>query len=157
MEPKAGDWVFVDTNVLLTATDRSRPQHEESRTVIARAGRAGLHLAASGQILREYLVVATRPVEVNGLGMAPPDAVTNAERFLRGLSLLEESELVSTRVRELTRSCGLSGKRIHDANVAATALVHGVAFLLTGNPDDFSPFPELRLLDVGELARRLAG
>lgn len=157
MEPTAGDRIFVDTNVLLSATDRSRPRHEEARAVIAKAGRSGLHLAASGQVLREYLVVATRAVEVNGLGMAPPDAVTNVERFLGRLSLLDESERVSERVRELTKSCSLSGKRIHDANVAATMRVHGVEFLLTGNPDDFAPFPELRLLDVAKLAETLTG
>lgn len=35
-------------------------------------------LDTSGQIVREYLAVATRPVTANGLGMPQLDAVANA-------------------------------------------------------------------------------
>ena len=69
MVPAAGDILFVDTNVLLTATDESRPQHRDAGRLFGESGLHGLHLAASGQILREYLVVATRPPDTNGLGL----------------------------------------------------------------------------------------
>ena len=50
----AGDLLFVDTNVLLTATDESRPQHWHATQLLGRSGRYDWRLAASGQILREY-------------------------------------------------------------------------------------------------------
>ena len=62
-----GDTLFVDTNVLLTATDESRPLHREATRLLTGEVIQGLSLAASGQVLREYLVVATRPADVNGL------------------------------------------------------------------------------------------
>ena len=62
MVPVAGDILFVDTNVLLTTTDESRPQHGDAGRLLNEPGHHGLHLTASGRSLREYLVVATRPL-----------------------------------------------------------------------------------------------
>ena len=87
-----GDILFVDTNVLLAATDRSRPSHADACRLVAGASRYGCHLALSGQILREYLVVATRPVEVNGLGLSPDQAIRNLAAFRRHAVFLEETE-----------------------------------------------------------------
>lgn len=156
MDPKIGDTVFVDTNVLLTATDIGRPHHQEAQQVIAGAGPAGIHLALSGQILREYLAVATRPIEANGLGLIPADAAANAEEFLRHTVFYEETEDVSARLRDLTRSCGLVGKHIHDGNVAATMLVYGLSLLLTQNPGDFGGMPEIHPVTLVALARQIA-
>jgi predicted nucleic acid-binding protein len=157
MEILVGDILFVDTNVLLTATDESRPDHLHARKLFAIAGRRGFHLGTSGQILREYLVVATRPAHVNGLGLNTDDALGNAEAFLRRLVFYEETELVATGVRRLTRTHGLTGKRIHDANVVATMLAHDIAKLVTQNPDDFGTFPEVEITTLAEAAWLTAG
>ncbi len=43
------------------------------------------------------------------------------------------------------------GKQIHDANVAATALVHGVRRILTANVGDFQRFESyVEILDLAE-------
>ena len=63
MTIKAGETAFVDTNVLLCATNRSRPHHDEARVLSRAACEAG-SLALS---VREYLVVATRPSKPTGL------------------------------------------------------------------------------------------
>ncbi len=55
MAPTVGDVLFLDTNVLLTATDSSRPEHRDAMRLLNEAGGRGLHLAVSGQIFREYL------------------------------------------------------------------------------------------------------
>ena len=60
----AGELLLDDTNVFLSATDRSRKHHAEARELLQAAGAGKAILAVSGQIIREYLVVATRPVEV---------------------------------------------------------------------------------------------
>ena len=144
----AGEILFVDTNVLLTATDESRPRHREARHLLAEAGHNGFHLAASGQILREYLVVATRPPDVNGLGLGVRDAMNNLGEFLRRVHLYDETEGVSRRLRQLCLDHGLHGKRLHDANVVATMLTHGLRILVTRNAADFSPFDEVEIVDV---------
>ena len=155
MDPTVGDVVFLDTNILLTGTDRQREQHAAVLWIIAHAGRAGLHLAVSGQILREYMVVATRPLEANGFGLSATDALTNVDQFMRHAMLYEETEAVSTRLRSLIETCGLRGKRIHDGNVAATMIAHGVKLLLTQNPGDFKDIPGVHVLDISSIVRFL--
>ena len=152
MAPAAGDILFVDTNVLLTATDESRSQHRDAGRLLGESGVHGLHLAASGQILREYLVVATRPPDANGLGLQVHDAAANVNEFLRYLHLYNETEEVARRLRQLGLAYGLHGKRLHDANIVATMSIHGIRALVTQNPGDFATFDEIDLLTVADIA-----
>jgi predicted nucleic acid-binding protein len=150
MTIKTGEVLFLDTSVLLTATDESRPQHAAAGRVLTSAVRAGVHLGLSGQILREYLVAATRPVERNGLGLLPEQALANVGEFRRRALVYAEDDAVSLRLGKLVREAGVRGKRIHDANVAATMLVHGISVLVTDNPDDFAPFAGIRSVSADE-------
>ena len=148
MTPTAGEILFVDTNVLLTATDELRFQHREAQRLITASGARGVHLAASGQILREYLVVATRPRGANGLGLDVNDAGGNVNQFLRHLHLYDENEEVSRRLRRLAAVHELRGRRLHDANVAATMSAHGIRALVTQNGADFAPFEEIETVPL---------
>jgi len=157
MATKLGDVLFVDTNVLLTASDESRPGHPEALGLLAGARRSGLHLGLSGQILREYLAVATRPVSQNGLGLSPAEALVNINEFRRLVLLYEENDAVSRRLCRLVRDAGVQGKRVHDANVAATMLTHGLATLITDNPEDFAGFAGIDILSTGDAFRAVTG
>ncbi|NBF40604.1 MAG: PIN domain-containing protein, partial [Spirochaetes bacterium] len=141
-----GEVAFVDTNVLLSATDSARPDHGAARAVFEKSIGAGVHLAVSAQIIREYLVVATRPAAANGLGMRPANAVRNADIFQQRTILLEETEAVADRLRVLVEHNSLKGTRIHDANVCAVMVVHGISRLVTQNVSDFTPFAEVHAL-----------
>ena len=143
MVPKVGEVVFIDTNVLLTATDESRPNHVPARRLIAESDRSGWHFAVSGQVLREYVVVATRPVDVNGMGLNPRHAIGNVEAFLGFLRLCDETEAVADKLRRLGLKHNLQGKRFHDANIVATMLVHGIGVLVTDNLKDFTVFDDI--------------
>ena len=143
MVPKVGDLLFIDTNVLLTATDESRPHHDAARRLITQSDRHSLHPAVSGQILREYLVVATRPVSANGLGLDTRDAIRNVKAFLRYVRLYDETEATAARLRRLGLEHHLRGKRFHDANIAATMSVHGIRALVTDNVRDFASFADI--------------
>lgn len=50
---------MLDTNILLTATDEGRAEHERALDVINGWPAHGTTLYTSGQIIREYLSVAT--------------------------------------------------------------------------------------------------
>ena len=143
-----GDTLFVDTNVLLIATDESRSLHREALQLLAGSVTPDLSLAISGQVVREYLVVATRPVDVNGLGLSTEVAVGNVNEFLGSLSICRETEDVSGRLRQLALTHKLSGKRLHDANIVATMEAHGISALVTQNPDDFAPFEDVAILSI---------
>ena len=157
MEIKVGEILFLDTNILLIATDESRPYHEIARKVIATHGRSGLHLGISGQIIREYLVVATRAPEANGLGMEPADAIKNVQAFNERLLFFDETEAGSIRLRHLTNGYRLIGTRIHDANVIPTMLSHGISKLVTENRADFSVFSEVETADLPEFHQFMSG
>lgn len=156
MAIKVGDVLFLDTNVLLAATDQSRRQHRAALRILGAATRGGFHLAVSGQIIREYLVVATRPPDVNGLGLSARDALRNVEEFKRRLAVYDETEAVSSRLCQLVRDAELRGKRIHDANVAAAMLTHGMSKLITENPGDFVGLAEIETVSINDLCRELA-
>lgn len=144
--------VLVDTNVLLTATAVKREQHRKALAVLDDWPRRGIRLCASGQVLREYLVAATRPAEQNGLGLSVADALANVKAFSGRLHFLDENEAVGRRLHALVEEVGSMGKQVHDANLVATALVHGVPRLLTENLDDFQRFSEqVELVDLAGL------
>ena len=144
---------FLDTNVLLTATDASRPHHREAIRMLSNSGSRSLRLAASGQILREYMVVTSRPIDANGLGLNVRDSVANVNEFLRRLQLFNETQEVAQRLRQLALKYGIRGKRLHDANIVATMATHGIRTLVTENHDDFVRFDEIDTSSIIDLVR----
>ena len=152
MEITVGEILFLDTNILLIATDESRPYHRFAKRIIATHNRSGIHLGISGQIIREYLVVATRVPEANGLGLGSDEALSNVEVFRQRLVFFDETEAVSNELRSLIGSCELTGKRIHDANVVATMLTHGLSKLITENQGDFSVFSDIKTAGLAEIS-----
>lgn len=142
--------VFLDTNVLLSATTPARPLHEAALEVFNGWPERGVRLSTSGQVLREYLVVATRPTEVNGLGLSPKDALFNASSIRERVQILAEGEAILRRLERIVGDRECRGKQIHDAHIVATALAHGVAKLVTENTGDFLRYRDvLEILDLG--------
>ena len=150
MALQAGDILFLDTNILLTATDVSRKSHTRAKDIFKTSLEVGFHLCLSGQVVREYLVVATRDRNLNGLGLVTEDAVCNIESFLKRAVLLEETEAVSGHLVTLIRDHNLVGSRIHDANIVATMMAHSISKLITENPKDFREFTEASVLDLSD-------
>jgi len=148
MTIEVGDVLFLDTNVLLTATDESRLQHSAARRAISEANMNGIHFGLSGQILREYLTVATRPIAANGLGLSVGDALENCAQFSKRALFYDETEEVAFRLRELIAVSGMHGKQIHDVNVVATMLTHGLRKLLTANVKDFESFTDIEVVTL---------
>lgn len=134
---KEGSRCFVDTNVLLAASDADREAHSACLDLVKSAMSGGVSLFVSGQVIREYLVVATRPISENGLGMTVKDALSNVAEFRKCIQVLDENTQVAQRLLQLIRKHEWKGKRIHDANIVATMLEHGLARLVTLNGKHF--------------------
>jgi predicted nucleic acid-binding protein len=131
---------FVDTNVLLSGTAPGRAGHVAAWSLLEAWPTRGIRLYGSGQVIREYLAAATRPKDVNGLGLPIEQALANVTSFLARIRLLDETAAVAQRLRSLARSTGTAGKQVHDANVVATMLEHGVALLVTEDVEHFRRF-----------------
>jgi predicted nucleic acid-binding protein len=145
--------VLVDTNVLLSATAVLRPLHRAALVVFNEWPNQGMILATSVQVFREYLVVATRPADANGLGLGVEDALANVAAFRGRMRLLPDSEQSWDRLQALVSTYRCRGKQIHDANVVGTALASGVTKLVTANSGDFSRFsPEMEVIDLSTLS-----
>jgi predicted nucleic acid-binding protein len=100
-------------------------------------------LVLSAQVAREYLVVASRPVEVNGLGLSLSAALLNLAEFRRVARVLPEERPTLRALLTLLRSHPCSGKAIHDALLVATMRVHGVSTLATSNVAHFDRYRDL--------------
>ena len=147
---RVGEFYFLDTNILLEATDRKGDFHAEAFELFSVASKQGAHLAISGQVAREYHVVATRPVAANGLGLEAKLGWGNVENFLERCVMLEETKAVFESLSELIEAYGINGKKAHDANIVATMKAHRVENLVTLNPRDFKDYHGLRLCSPSE-------
>jgi predicted nucleic acid-binding protein len=149
MATRVADRVLLDTNVLLTATDEGRSEHRRARAALEEWPADGTVLYTSGQILREYFCVCTRPLAQNGLGLARGDALTNTLALRAHLRALEETSRVLDVLVEIVEAIECAGKQVHDANVVATALAHGVGAIATLNVGDFARFGDrIRIIDL---------
>jgi len=144
--------VMLDTNVILSATDEGRAEHRQALLIFSHWAGSGTTLYASGQIMREYLAVATRPADKNGLGLKQADAVANVRAFRARVTLLSEENKVADCLLGLLDEVPCAGKQVHYANVVATMIVHGIDSLVTMNLADFTRFDHrIRLISLASV------
>jgi predicted nucleic acid-binding protein len=139
MVTTAVDRVFVDTNVLVFATQTSAPWHAEAARALSDLHAAGAELWISRQILREYLAALSRPQTF----AAPlPIAILtrNVTQFETLFAVAEDGYGVTIYLLNLLGAISCAGKQVHDANIVATMLAHGIPKLLTHNVADFTRF-----------------
>jgi predicted nucleic acid-binding protein len=132
--------VFVDTNILVYATDDESPFNAKSLAIINQLMTDGIDIAICPQIIREYLVILTR-------GLTPDDparskALHNVEKFIESFTLLDETRESVAQLQMIMDNCPVGGKQIHDANIIAVMRVYGVKRLLTYNRDDFKKYDQ---------------
>lgn len=134
------DSLFLDTNVLIYATNTASPWHALARDSIEQARRGGRLLVVSTQVLREYLAAGTRP----GTIPAPRSAILAAvEVFRQSFTVVDDSQAIFAILCTIVQSVPVGGKQVHDANIVATMQHAGVRTLLTNNVSDFMRFSHL--------------
>ena len=140
--------MFVDTNVLVAVRFVTAPHHRIAVSNLDRLGNSPETLRISRQVLREYLVVVTRPQSWSTpLPMA--DAVEDVRRLAMSFAVLEVGPGVMEMLTALCRKVPIAGKQVHDANIVATMLAHGERRLLTFNTRDFRRYGDrIDLIDM---------
>jgi predicted nucleic acid-binding protein len=134
----------VDTNVLVYGTVHGNPWHDQARLWLATLLDQGRSLHVTTQILREYLVVLTRG-EVFEKSFTVDQVLAQIDAMLPNLTVLDESVEAAELLRELVRRHQIQGKSIHDANIVAVMLTHGVQRLVTYNLADFRRYESIYL------------
>jgi predicted nucleic acid-binding protein len=99
------------------------------------------------QVLIEFWVVATRPLEVNGLGWTTRKTRQEIAQILYQFTLLEETPDVFTLWFQLVAEYDIKGKRTHDIRLLAVMKAHRITHLLTFNPDDFIALPDITIVN----------
>jgi predicted nucleic acid-binding protein len=139
MATTVADQVFVDTNVLVYANLALSPFNTAATTGLHTLRKAAAELWISRQILREYLAAMTRPGLLTG--SIPISSLTaDVQSFGSMFRIAEDGPTVSAHLLRLLQSIAAAGKQIHDANIVATMLAHGIPKLLTHNTADFARF-----------------
>jgi predicted nucleic acid-binding protein len=146
-----GDACVIDTNVLIYSTVSGNPWYQQARQWLSTLQDAGARLCVTTQILREYLVVLTRGT-VFEKSFGTDQALEHVGAFLPTLTLLDEPVAAADLLRELVGRYQIRGKQIHDANIVAVMLTHGIHRLVTYNRADFVRFDEVSLetVEVGD-------
>ena len=146
MATMAAESAFIDTNVLVYASQRTSAYHQRGIVCLRVAAQGGQELWISRQILREYLATVSRP-QRDHPALPMHEAMADVERFERDFNIAEDGPGVFARLRCLLASVPTAGKQVHDANIAATMLGHGLTRLLTFNAADFRRFePQIEVV-----------
>jgi predicted nucleic acid-binding protein len=144
--------VLLDTNILLRAAEPAHAQNALAVSAVRILRQSGNTLCLVPQVLYEFWVVATRPVDQNGLGLTPAEA--DAE--LRNLGpplfrLLRDERAIYDAWRQLVLLHSVRGKTAHDARIVAAMQRHGLTHLVSANPGDFSRFPGITVLTPAQI------
>ncbi len=131
---------LIDTNVLVRLEDSLDPRHVEALGAIEWLKRNGHDCQIVPQVLYEFWVVATRPLEGNGLGLDPGKAEDAIQEWMSFFRLRLDERGVFRRWIDLVSMNQVRGKTAHDARLVAAMERHGLTNLLTFNPADFARF-----------------
>jgi predicted nucleic acid-binding protein len=138
--------IQVDTNILLRVRDGDDPRHAVCVEALDRLQDGTNDLFICAQVLIEYWVVATRPRDVNGLGLSADEANLDFQDFCRSFVVLPEPPDMAVRWHELASHYAVHGRGAHDTRLVALMLAHGVTAILTLNAVDFARYTELTCL-----------
>jgi predicted nucleic acid-binding protein len=142
---------LLDTNVVLRFCNPSDVQHSLAIDAISCLLTQEDECFLTAQVLVELWVVATRPIEVNGLGWAVEQTRNTVDQLLDRFPLLEEIPQIFPNWLDLVTINRVMGKRTHDVRIGAVMLAYGVTHLLTFNPRDFAGISGITIVRPQEL------
>jgi len=143
--------ILLDTNVLLRLGDAGREAHAEVVDAVDWLVNQSHEIILVPQVLYEYWVVATRPVENNGLGMMPKLVDRAISEWILLFRLLQDERGVFRSWRDLVTRHEVKGKVAHDARLVAAMERHDVGTLLTFNKTDFARFGMINAVTPREI------
>lgn len=103
--------------------------------------------------------MATRPADVNGLGVTTEVAADEVDKFEQEFRLLADTPGIYRAWRDLVIDHSIGGKPAHDARIVAAMRLHGVSHLLTFNEPDFKRFDGVTVVhprNASQLAKRVS-
>ena len=143
--------VLIDTNLLVRLDDQAHATHAEAVAAIGVLKANGHECVLVPQVLYEYWVVATRPIQVNGLGMDIALAEQAIDEWMALFRVLLDERGIFVRWKSLVATYQVRGKTAHDTRLVAAMQRHGVSSLLTFNGPDFARFQAIQVYSPAEI------
>jgi predicted nucleic-acid-binding protein len=128
---------LLDTNILLRLLTPESEEYDIIERAITRIFLQGGQCFITSQILIEFWVVVTRPLEVNGLGWTLERTREAIDRLLDQFNFLEETSEIFSHWLTLVTTYNIRGKRSHDIRLQSVALTYNLDYILTLNTQDF--------------------
>lgn len=144
----------VDTNILARSIQEGHSMQLSVLYAIKTLLDDGETVCALAQNLYEFWVIATRPVNVNGLGMSAADTQIRLREFETRLTLKTDLPEIYAEWKKLVTQHAVMGKPAHDARIVAAMKVHDISHLLTFNTGDFRRFSEITAISPTELQKQ---
>src|ERR1700676_1833464 len=139
--------ILVDTNVLLRFIQPSHHMHSAAVSVVSLLRTREEILCVVPQVLYEFWVVATRPVQSNGLGMSAAKADGDMAKIMQRFRLIRDERAIFEPWRRLVTQYQVLGKNAHDARLVAAMQRHGITHIVSFNGDDFKRYPGVTAID----------
>jgi len=136
--------IALDTNVLVSAHRQDVPLHQRAAVAVRKLVEGRASWAIPLPCIGEFLSVVTGG-RVFGRPSTVAQALAQLDAWVASPSatLLGETPATWPVLRDLVRDGNITGRRVHDARIAAICLGHGVRELWTADRD-YGRFPALR-------------
>lgn len=148
------NWYLLDTNILARLTERQSRQHQTAANTVRILIARGDLLFITPQNFGEFWSLATRPNAKNGMGLTAARAAVEFANHKAIFRVLPDDAATFAQWERLVITYNVIGPDVHDARLAAIALVYNVPNVLTFNVKHFRRFePEgLNIVDPASIA-----
>ncbi len=138
--------VLVDTNILLRSAQPNHPLCSQSTHAVAKLLRDQQAVFVSAQNIAEFWNVATRPAELNGLGLSHEEVLREVSSIEGMFTLLPDVPAIYAAWKGIVQNHHVQGVKVYDARLVAVMTVYGVESVLTFNAGDFKRYSNITAL-----------
>ena len=143
--------VLADTNILLRSAQPEHPLCSQANQAVAAFLKRNETVYFCPQNIAEFWNVATRPINVNGLGLSHAEALSEVEHIEGLLTLLPDSPRIYAEWKRLVNNHRVQGIKVFDARLVAVANTYGVGRILTFNAADFRRYGNITVINPAAL------
>ncbi len=138
--------VLVDTNILLRSAQPTHPLCAQATQAVSKLIRQKDAVFFCSQNIAEFWNVATRPADLNGLGLSHEEVLQEVSSIERLLTLLPDIPAIYPAWKEIVADNKVQGVKVYDARLVAIMTVYAVESVLTFNTADFKRYSNITAL-----------
>jgi predicted nucleic acid-binding protein len=138
--------VLVDTNILLRSAQPNHPLFHQATHTVSKLIRQKDAVFFCSQNIAEFWNVATRPADLNGLGLSHEEVLQEVGSIETLLTLPPDIPAIYAAWKEIVRDHKVRGVKVYDARLVTTMNVYAVESVLTFNAADFKRYSNITAL-----------